>query len=79
MTEQTNPTEAVAQAAPQEQAPAQESNDLNVNDLNAMKSIIDIASSRGAFKPSEMVAVGQTYTKLSNFLASVAKAPQQGA
>lgn len=83
MTEQTNPTEAVAQAAPQaapqEQVPAQESNDLNVNDLNAMKSIIDIASSRGAFKPSEMVAVGQTYTKLSNFLASVAKAPQQGA
>ena len=80
MTEQANPTEAaVTQAAPQEQASAQESNDLNVNDLNAMKSIIYSASSRGAFKPSEMVAVGQTYTKLSNFLASVAKAPQQGA
>ena len=44
----------------QAQAP---SNDLSVNDLNAMKVIIDIASSRGAFKPNEMVAVGQTYTK----------------
>ena len=38
-----------------------------------MKVIIDIASSRGAFKPNEMVAVGQTYTKLSTFLDTVAK------
>ncbi len=64
----------------QEAAPAQESNDLNVNDLNGMKTIIDIASSRGAFKPNEMMAVGQIYTKLSNFLASVQKqTPQAGA
>jgi hypothetical protein len=48
------------------------SNDLSVNDLNAMKVIIDIASSRGAFKPNEMVAVGQTYTKLTGFLDAVA-------
>lgn len=52
------------------EAPA---NELNINDLNAMKVIIDIASSRGAFKPNEMVAVGQTYTKLTAFLDSVAK------
>ena len=45
---------------------------LTINDLNAMKVIIDIASSRGAFKPNEMVAVGQTYTKLTTFLESVA-------
>jgi hypothetical protein len=38
-----------------------------------MKVIIDIASSRGAFKPNEMTVVGQTYTKLSTFLESVAK------
>jgi hypothetical protein len=50
-----------------------QSNDLTINDLNAMKVIIDIASSRGAFKPNEMVAVGQTYTKLSTFLETVAK------
>jgi hypothetical protein len=55
-------------------APAQPaSNELTINDLNAMKTIIDIASSRGAFKPNEMMAVGQTYTKLESFLDSVAK------
>lgn len=48
-------------------------NDLSINDLAAMKSIIDIASSRGAFKPNEMVAVGNTYTKLTAFLDAVAK------
>lgn len=51
----------------------EQSNDLTINDLNAMKTIIDIASSRGAFKPNEMVVVGQTYTKLTTFLESVAK------
>jgi hypothetical protein len=55
------------------QAPAAESADLTINDLNAMKVIIDIASSRGAFKPNEMTAVGQTYTKLTTFLEQVAK------
>lgn len=49
------------------------STELTINDLNAMKVIIDIASSRGAFKPNEMVAVGQTYTKLTVFLETVAK------
>lgn len=52
---------------------AQDSADLTINDLNALKTIIDIASSRGAFKPNEMVAVGQTYTKLTTFLEAVAK------
>jgi hypothetical protein len=47
--------------------------DLNINDLNAMKVIIDIASSRGAFKPNEMAVVGQTYNKLTTFLDQVAK------
>lgn len=56
-----------------QQQGAENSNDLNINDLNAMKAIIDIASQRGAFKPNEMVAVGQTYTKLTAFLDNVAK------
>jgi hypothetical protein len=64
---------------PTEAAPTQESNDLTISDLNAMKTIIDIASSRGAFKPNEMVAVGQTYNKLSAFLDTVAKTSKQGA
>jgi hypothetical protein len=54
-------------------AAAQNPNELTINDLQAMKVIIDIASSRGAFKPNEMVAVGQTYTKLEAFLDVVAK------
>lgn len=58
---------------------AQESADLNVNDLNAMKTIIDLASSRGAFKASELMAVGQVYNKLTNFLNTVTKQSNQGA
>ena len=38
---------------------------LNINDLNTLRAIIDLASSRGAFKPTEMTAVGTTYTKLN--------------
>ena len=53
--------------------PASNPNELTISDLQAMKVIIDIASSRGAFKPNEMVAVGQTYTKLESFLEQVAK------
>jgi hypothetical protein len=70
---QVNGTETTDQAQP---APA---NDLNINDLAAMKSIIDIASSRGAFKPNEMMAVGQTYNKLSAFLEAVTKGATNGA
>lgn len=60
-------------AAEQATAPEAPTNDLSINDLQAMKVIIDIASSRGAFKPNEMVAVGQTYTKLESFLEQVSK------
>ena len=67
MSEQTTAPEAQTQ----EQAP-----DLTVADLTAMKSIIDVASQRGAFRPAEMTAVGQTYTKLEAFLNAVNK--QQG-
>ena len=68
MTDTTQETQQEAQTAG-----AQQTNDLNINDLNAMKTIIDIASSRGAFKPNEMMAVGQTYSKLTAFLEQVAK------
>lgn len=57
----------------------QQSTELTLNDLAAMKTIIDIAAQRGAFKPNEMVVVGQTYTKLNVFLESVSKQPKQGA
>ena len=55
------------------QAPAEQSNaaDLNINDLSAIRSIIEVASSRGAFKAAEMEAVGKVFNKLSVFLESV--------
>lgn len=59
----------------QEQAPQQDSNELTISDLAAMKMIIDVASGRGAFKPNEMMVVGQTYNKLSAFLDNVGKQP----
>jgi hypothetical protein len=69
-------TEAAATPGPSEaQGP-----DLTVQDLQALKSIIDVASQRGAFKPNEMMTVGQTYNKLETFLAAVAQQqPAQGA
>jgi hypothetical protein len=58
-------TEAAAQ---QPQGP-----DLNVSDLVALKSIIEIATQRGAFKANELEAVGKTFNKLNVFLEAVAK------
>lgn len=50
---------------------------LTVQDLQSLKAIIDVASSRGAFKPNEMIAVGQTYNKLEQFLASISPKEEQ--
>lgn len=78
MSDEINVEESATQSA---NAPAQEGSapDLTVNDLQALKSIIDVASQRGAFKPNEMVTVGQVYNKLEQFLGAVAQAqPQQG-
>jgi hypothetical protein len=68
-------TDKVETPQAEEQTPGTENAgpDLNIQDLSAMKSIIDVASSRGAFKPAEMAMVGQTYNKLSAFLDAVAK------
>ncbi len=46
---------------------------LNLNDLSTLRAIIDLASSRAAFKPAEMTAVGTAYNKLNNFLEQIAK------
>lgn len=45
--------------------------DLTIQDLATMKGIIDLASERNAFKPSEMAAVGIVYNKLEIFLKAV--------
>jgi hypothetical protein len=76
MTEETKDvsataTTAAAQPAPEQQAPA--GPDLNISDLTAIKSIIDIASQRGAFKAAELESVGKIYNKLDKFLEAVTK------
>jgi hypothetical protein len=57
----------------QTQASQQSAADLNISDLVALKSIIEVASQRGAFKAPELEAVGKTFNKLNNFLESVSK------
>jgi hypothetical protein len=51
--------------------------DLNIQDLVGLKSIIDVATQRGAFKAAEMEAVGKLYNKLNNFLESVSSKEQK--
>jgi hypothetical protein len=60
-------TTAPTQAVQQESGP-----DLTIQDLQGLKTIIDVASARGVFKPNEMVSVGQVYSKLETFLNAVA-------
>lgn len=73
MSEETKAPEAPATTAENEQATGAE---LTVNDLAALKQIIDVASQRGTFKPNEMVTVGQTYAKLEAFLGEIQAAQQ---
>lgn len=56
------------QVKEQEPEPQQSQDDLNINDLNALKQIIEVTNSRGSFKASEMEAVGKVYNKLARFL-----------
>jgi len=71
----TTPTQeqVVGNAAPS-QAPKTQAGagaELTVQDLNVLKTIIDVASQRGAFKANEMAMVGATYNKLEAFLKIV--------
>ena len=75
-TQATPPTTPTSQTVPPTagapadgQAPG--STELTVQDLGVLKTIIEVAQTRGAFKPNEMEAVGKTYTKLDTFLASI--------
>ena len=80
MSEDTTVEAEVTQASATPETSEAQGPDLTVQDLQALKSIIDVASQRGAFKPNEMMTVGQTYGKLETFLAAVAQQqPAQGA
>ena len=44
---------------------------ITIADLDMLKNIIDLASSRGAFRGAELKTVGETYEKLCAFLDAV--------
>lgn len=72
MSESKN-AEAQEQQAQEQQAPV----DLSVQDLAVIRSIIDVASTRGAFKADELEAVGKTYNKLNAFLSTIEKQAEE--
>lgn len=47
--------------------------DLTIQDLTALRTILDVASQRGTFKGNELASVGQVYNRLDTFLNAVAK------
>lgn len=51
--------------------------DLTINDLLALRSIVEVASQRGAFKANELEAVGKTFNKLNTFLETVAASKKE--
>lgn len=54
--------------------------ELTVQDLGNIRTIIDIAAQRGAFRAAELEAVGGVFNKLNTFLNAVAPpAPEEGA
>jgi hypothetical protein len=52
-------------------------NNITVADLNLLKNIIDLASTRGAFRAGEMKEVGEVYNKLALFLEAVVQTATQ--
>jgi hypothetical protein len=66
--------ETPAEAAPAAtDTPTAQGPDLNISDLLAVKNIIEVATSRGAFKAAELEAVGKSFNKLNSFLEAVSK------
>jgi len=72
MDEVVEATTAAADSIP----PTPESNDqgLNLNDIRACVTIIDIVTKRGAFEGPEMADVGSVRNRLDNFLKAAAEA-----
>ena len=65
----TASTASASTAAPNA---GQAGTDLSIADLKNLATIIDVASTRGAFRANEMATVGVMFNKLSAFLARVA-------
>ena len=85
-TAETKTAQPVIQApgeAPKETS-AIDPNALSLGDLKNLTTIIDVASSRGAFRANEMASIGLMYNKLQSFLtktvpSNAAQQPVMGA
>ncbi len=64
-TETTAPKEGTV-STPQAEPPA-----LTVSDLRNIRTILDIATQRGAFRGPELKTIGEVYDKLNTFLTAV--------
>ena len=64
--------------AAQAQAPQPDPTALSIGDLKNLSTILDVASTRGAFKAAEMAGVGTLFNKLNAFLVNVEKGQQAG-
>lgn len=62
-------TESTVETATAE--PTQSAPELTIQDLQNLRSIVDVASQRGAFKATELTQVGVTYDRLNTFLIAV--------
>lgn len=49
-----------------------EQNQLNLNDIQNLLIIVDLASQRGAFRGAELGQIGPVFDRVSKFLQSVA-------
>ena len=71
-------TEATQDAKPEAVAPTQATGargapGLAIADLQVLMNVIDLASSRGAFRAAELSQVGAAVDKLKNFLQFIAE------
>lgn len=72
---------AQKQAEPEQQAQDQTveqtaPESISLNDLQLLLQIVDLASSRGAFRGAELTQVGTIFDKLNVFLSYVAEQQQ---
>jgi len=71
------PTQATVPAgAPTDQAG--QAGGLSIGDLKNLATIMDVASTRGAFRANELATVGLLYNKLNQFLLKVAPVTPEG-
>ena len=71
--------EAVEAPAQEEVAQEVAAPELSINDLLAVRNIIDIASQRGAFRAAELEPVGKAYNKLNTFLEAATPKQEEAA